>query len=265
MNLTSVEAQAMNRGHLAAAVAAAALSFGAPAVANADSNFPPVGWWPMNEGSGQVVRDWSFHGNDGTLGTTPGPDAQDPSWIKGVFLGSALRFDGNDDIVTIPASKSLQPQSITVAAWVRSTGSPGKFRYIVSKGSNACTSSSYGLYTGANGGLIFYTADSTTHYNLSRDAGSSVWDGNWHNVAGTFDGSTVRLFVDGNEIGSGAPASGPIDYSFSDETADIGNAVSTCPDALTLRGDVDGVQIWSQALPVAKIWATLKSLFTTSR
>ena len=247
-----------------AAAAAFTLAFAAPAVARADS-FPLVGWWPMNEGSGQVVRDWSFHGNNGTLGSTSGVDANDPAWIKGVFLGSALRFDGTDDIVTIPASRSLQPAKLTVAAWVRSNGSPGNFRYVVSKGSNACTSSSYGLYTGANGGLIFYTADSDTHYNLSPDAGSSVWDGNWHNVAGTFDGTTVRLFVDGNEVGSGTPAAGPVDYSFADETADIGNAVSSCPDALTLRGDVDGVQIWSQALPVAKIWATLKSLFTLSR
>ena len=30
-------------------------------------------------------------------------------------------------------------------------------------------------------------------------------------------------------------------------------------------GDVDGVQIWSRALPVADIWRILKLLFTTSR
>ena len=34
---------------------------------------------------------------------------------------------------------------------------------------------------------------------------------------------------------------------------------------LNLRGDVDGVQIWSRALPVADIWRVLKALFTTSR
>jgi hypothetical protein len=46
----------------------------------------------MNEGSGQVVRDWSGHGNNGTLGNSPGVDSQDPTWIPGVFAGSALRF-----------------------------------------------------------------------------------------------------------------------------------------------------------------------------
>jgi hypothetical protein len=32
-----------------------------------------------------------------------------------------------------------------------------------------------------------------------------------------------------------------------------------------LTGDVDGVQIWSRALPVADIWRFLKALFSTSR
>ena len=35
-------------------------------------------------------------------------------------------------------------------------------------------------------------------------------DGNWHAVAGTFDGQTVRLYVDGTEVGHGSPAPGAI-------------------------------------------------------
>jgi hypothetical protein len=34
---------------------------------------------------------------------------------------------------------------------------------------------------------------------------------------------------------------------------------------LFLTGDVDGVQIWSRALPVSDIWRALKLLFSTSR
>jgi hypothetical protein len=64
----------------------------------------------MNEGSGQVVRDWSGHGNNGTLGDSAAVDSHDPSWIPGVFAGSALRF-GGDDYVSIPDSSSLEPPS----------------------------------------------------------------------------------------------------------------------------------------------------------
>jgi hypothetical protein len=34
---------------------------------------------------------------------------------------------------------------------------------------------------------------------------------------------------------------------------------------LFLTGDVDGLQIWSRALPVADIWKVLAALFSTSR
>src|SRR3954453_18938284 len=122
----------MSRGHLAAAAAAIALALGAPSAAHADS-FPLVGWWPMNEGSGQTVRDWSGRGNNGFLGSTTGVDANDPSWIRGVFLGSALQFSGGD-YVTIPSPESLQQQRLTVAAWVRAPASPGQYRYVVSMG-----------------------------------------------------------------------------------------------------------------------------------
>ncbi len=46
----------------------------------------------------------------------------------------------------------------------------------------------------SNGGLS---------YNISPDAGTNIWDGNWHSVVGTFNGSEVDLYVDGKEVGSG--------------------------------------------------------------
>ena len=260
----------MSRRHLASACAAAAALALAlvPAAAQANS-FPLVGWWPMNEGSGQVVHDWSFHGNNGMLGDSPTADDHDPSWIPGVFWGSALHFDGFDDFVTVPASPELQPQRLTVAAWVRSAGGPGGFRYVVSMRGRACDTSAYGLFTPVDGNLAFYVAGSDRYY-ISPEAPASLWDGNWHNVAGTFDGSTVRLYVDGQQVGTGMPAPTTIDYA--DLPIDKG-MIGAYPgsgcfgttDSLTFSGDIDGVQIWSRALPVDTIWRTLKALFTSSR
>jgi hypothetical protein len=234
----------------------------APAAARADS-FPLVGWWPMNEGSGQVVHDWSGHGNNGQLGSTPAADANDPSWIPGVFFGSALSFSG-DDYIQIPDSTALEPANITVAAWVRGSSSPGENRYILSKGTFGCDHASYGLYTSSTGGLAFYVGHESTWFR-SPEAPATVWDGKWHNVAGTFDGSTVRLYVDGKQVGTGTPAATTIDYSYPG-----GGNVGTyddgaCSPSLYLTGDVDGVQIWSRALPVDTIWKALSSLFTLSR
>lgn len=253
----------MSRGHIAAAAAAFTLALAAPAAASADTfSFPLMGWWPMNEGSGQVVHDYSGHANNGYLGTTPAVDDQDPQWIPGVFAGSALHFDA--DVVTIPDSASLRPQQLTVAAWVRGTPGNRYAKYIVSKGGQGCDRGSYALYTSESQGVAFYVSDATTFYR-SAEAPSTIWDGNWHNVAGTFDGRYVRLYVDGQAIGAPTPvpAGTVINYNLG-SGGTLGEYAGDCQN-LSLQGDVDGVQIWSQALPVDTIWRILKPLFTTSR
>ena len=160
----------------------------------------------MNEGSGQVVRDWSGHGNNGTLGNSAGVDDQDPAWIRGVFAGSALSFGGND-FVRIPDSSSLEPAKMTVAAWIRGTSSPGKSSTWSARARTAATSGSYGLYTSRQrrAGLLHRRRRHRPLVRLARRRPTSVWDGKWHHAAGTFDGTTVRLFIDGQEIGT-APA-----------------------------------------------------------
>ena len=75
----------------------------------------------------------------------------------------------------------------------------------------------------------------------------------------------MRLFIDGDEvgIGHGLPARAIV-YNPPDGGGLIGD-YGTAPCDLFFVGDVDGVQIWSQALPVADIWRVLKALFSTSR
>lgn len=94
------------------------------------------------------------------------------------------------------------------------SASPGPFRYILAKGHSGCIASSYALYSGADGGLRFYVSDQGgTNFTTSSDAGAGIWDGNWHHVAGTFDGAAVRLYVDGVEVGAPVPRTGPIGYN----------------------------------------------------
>ncbi len=221
---------------------------------------PLAGWWPMNEGSGQTVHDWSGNDNDGTLGSTPDADDRDPIWIAGVTggAGRALAFDGND-IITIKRDASLEPRRLTVATWVRSGLSPGPFRHLVAKGGDACNASSYGLYSGGSDTVAFYISDGTNAY-VSPAASASVWNGAWHHVAGTFDGKRVRLYVDGKQIGSGTavPAGTEIAYPLPNGDGAFGDYANDC--GLAFRGDIDTVRIWNSALPVDLVWAITRSL-----
>jgi hypothetical protein len=213
----------------------------------------------MNERSGQTVRDWSGNGNHGMLGSTPAADDNDPTWIKGFFnIGSALRFDGND-FVSIPHAPELAPQKLTLSAWVRTDGPPGRFQYFVAKGADNCFGASWGLYTTENGLLSFFVYHGDDRHARTPEAPAQIWDGRWHHVAGTFDGTVVRLFVDGRQVGNGTPTTEPINYDLP-TSADMGFGAYNGSCALYLTGDVDGVSVWDRPLPIAEIGDLVRSL-----
>ena len=205
----------------------------------------PLASWPLDEGAGQVATDASGNGHTGTLGLGPLADQNDPAWVPG-RAGTALRFDGTrDERVTIAQPSSLTPERLTVAAWVRRLGDPGTYRYVLSYGATTCARGSYGLYSGAGGGIAFYVSSTDGYVTSPAAEPSRVWDGAWHQAAGTFDGAVVRLYLDGEEVGAGRPADLSIDYSLG-ASAYVGTFRGSCD--LPFTGDVDEVSIDDTAL-----------------
>ena len=242
----------MNRTRMFLSTATVAAALCLPGTAAA-ADFPLSAYWPLNEGKGQVVRDWSGKGNHGQLGSTPGVDANDPSWIKGLFFwSSALRFDGGD-FVSIPDSNSLEPQQMTVSAWFRGNGTPGKLQVLGREGLGPVHDGVLRAVHGQRGrhGLLRHRRAVLRVHSLPL-APASVWDGKWHNAAGTYDGSVVRLFIDGKEIGTGTAGNSPVEYGLPSGNSHLGGYVGSCD--LTFTGDLDEVSIWSKALPVSDIW-----------
>lgn len=54
-----------------------------------------IGFWPFDEGSGQLVTDLSAAGNHGFLGAEPSSDAADPQWIS---VGGTGDFEQDGDV-----------------------------------------------------------------------------------------------------------------------------------------------------------------------
>src|SRR6476660_849717 len=75
-----------------------------------------IAHWKFEEGTGDVIKDSSGKGNDGTIVPANRPKS---TWGAGDFAGS-MSFNGNDHFVRVPPSASLNnlKQQITVVAFV---------------------------------------------------------------------------------------------------------------------------------------------------
>jgi hypothetical protein len=170
------------------------------------------------------------------------------------MVGRAFSFSGTgNEYVQVPNSPDLEPTNVSVEAWVNSSTDPVRNAYILSKGANGTVAASYALYTGFNAGLLFYISDGT-NFIESPDAGTGVWDGNWHHVVGTYDGASVRLFVDGMEVGNGTATNLKIAYGLP-TTNDLflGTYFGGGDRSLPFSGLIDEPSIYNRALSAAEV------------
>ena len=149
-----------------------------------------VGYWSFNEGKGTTVNDESGCGNDGTI--------HEATWTTGRD-GNALNFDGMDDYVEIIDNDSLDlTTNISMCAWINASS----FQYsgnprIICKYMHPY--SGYSLNIDADDtdhNLLFEFRDINSNWHGAHGV-TSLNDEKWHHVVGTFDGITIKVYVDG--------------------------------------------------------------------
>ncbi len=199
----------------------------------------PVAWWKFDEKSGTTAYDSIASttysgGNHGTLGTTT---ASQPAWTQGEY-GGALRFDGSDDFIELPAKDDLNiAGAITISAWVKTTSAiAGIF------GGHYYTDpfNGYSIFIGGGGvsdGKITFWSSA---YGSWVASDSTVNDGNWHHVAVAVSGSSATFYRDGVSNGTKTSAQ-PDSYS------GIRAIGARSDGAYPLDGLIDDVKIYNYA------------------
>jgi hypothetical protein len=120
----------------------------------------------------------------------------------------AFTFDGANDYVEIPDSGSLHNGgAFTVELWVK----PAEHRSsgLITHFDNAINGPGWGFnYYGTQGGgskseyALFIIAASYSDYTYLETPSGGVPFDQWTHIAGTSDGTTMRLYLNGEEIGS---------------------------------------------------------------
>jgi hypothetical protein len=153
---------------------------------------------PLNETTGTTAT--ALTGSNGTYArdssntTTAGPGGS-------ITLGQD--FDGTSDAIAVSWSST---NTISVACWVH-LDAAGNFPMFVTRGQTT-TNGSVGIELRGNSttGIPEFVVD-TANQTLVVAQGDASIVGGWHHLMGAYDGSTVRLYVDGqqkdSELGTG--------------------------------------------------------------
>ena len=148
-----------------------------------------LGIWFFDEGKGGIAKDSSDNGNDGEI-----VDAQ---WVDGKF-GKALKFEGGAHVAV--GDFADYKDKVSIVAFIKTPAAPAWSDIIV----------------GPCGDIILTLRDHKLNFagQCAQPIPHNTWsksllnDDKWHQIAGTYDGKEVNVYVDG-ELEASNAAAGP--------------------------------------------------------
>jgi len=233
----------------------------------------PIAHFSFDEGYGTTVHNqmekngehglvswWKF--DDSTSGTSPAPQdsmgINNGTWGGGATytntakLGNAANFTSSG-YISLGDPVSLQPTNLSVSVWFK-TSSIGDMRlvrkrtygYILGMGASDL---------GASSGQVTFNIFDSASNQYKVTSTSTYNDGSWHHAVGTFDGNNVKLYIDGQLIGT-VTAAVNIYYESDEITIGRDGGVSS----RYFTGQMDELKIYNRALTEQEIIAQYNSI-----
>src|SRR3972149_2997826 len=186
------------------------------------------------------VAYWGFESNaDDSVGQyNTGTLVNTPTYAAGKY-GNALTFTGGTgtdaDYVSVSNYPDLNPSNITVEGWLKSgaanwntTGGVGKGAAYVLYPVTSSKNMRFYIYAGGSWQSVLFTADSS--FDITQ----------WHHYTGTWDGTNLKIYVDGVLKNTSTPTG-------SINTSDTNNLNIGLYDSY-LNGSIDEVVIYNRAI-----------------
>jgi RHS repeat-associated protein len=188
----------------------------------------PTNYYRFDDSTGRGVADYSGHCRTGAYTTQYATNGVSGALVGNTDTAATLSGSG-----TGPASGQIMGptdglptgnSARSAEIWFKATtGTPQLFEW-----GSIGTDTSFGLVIHSSTQLEVEDWTSVVY----MTAASSVLDGNWHDVATTYDGTTAIVYVDGSSIGS----------------TSFGHTMVTTTDRLTIGGDVAGEEPFAGSL-----------------
>ena len=161
-----------------------------------------------------------------------------------VVVERSVYFDGNADYIDVEDKLDLNSSGFTISAWIKRDATDSGTKSIVSK-RDVSFSTGYDFRV-LNSNLLNITWKNPSSRSLTSS--TSIPDNEWHHVAAIYDGSNVKLYIDGVEDAS-ANLTAPIDTNDSFFIAAAGKNVPL----QYFKGHIDEVRVWDTTLTLAQL------------
>ncbi len=182
-----------------------------------------VSWWPGDGNAYDII------------GTNHGEARNGVEYTSGM-VDEAFSFDGVDDVVDMYEDVTDDLQQLTIELWVKLNSVPNSIgRFVSLNGEKAIL-----RHDGENnpGQLHFYMSFEPPIGMQGIRVDDVLLSDVFYHVAGTYDGNYMRLYLDGEEVGSLMVSGTPV----------TGNGVTFSCETETLDGLLDEVCIYNRAL-----------------
>jgi tetratricopeptide (TPR) repeat protein len=190
-----------------------------------------VGWWKCNETQGATVADSSGNHHDGTV-------AGNATWTKG-RTGGAIDLNGHDNFVRIADKSAFDfAGNATVACWVRLRSVPVEWTAIVTKGDTA-----WRLSTSGSEMKFHFAVQNWEAGKGFVNGATTVRANEWHHLAGVYDGSVLKLYLDGT-----LDATAPWDQGMGRNNFDVLIGENAENKGRCFDGLIDDVRVYNYAL-----------------
>lgn len=187
-----------------------------------------ISWWKFDEDA-EDEKD-----------INPGLVQGGVSFTNDAERGEVASFDGIDDYIDVGNGASLNiTNAITIGAWVKPAGVSGGNAELITKAEDY---KGYSLYLGGGGDTIQLLLGNGAWNSgpaYSWPEGYNVW----YHIVGVWNGTQIRLYANGVDIGSPTSLTGSISTTVN--SLKMGKHYSL---ASYFNGSIDDVMIFNQAL-----------------
>jgi hypothetical protein len=211
----------------------------------------PIGYWRLGDASGLTAVDSSGNSHDGTY--TNGPTLAQPGLLLG-DADTAVSFDGSNDYVDLTNNAAFRVSTAwTLEAWIKiASGETISGTIMTNQYDGGTVRWTLDCFDGTNHGLkpavLFYNGGWMKAQSASDISVNAV-----HHLVGTWNGTTLKIYVDGSLAASNAPGISVATTNTS--TNYIGSRWDNSGDGQKFKGIIDEVAIYGTDIGATRIAA----------